>query len=92
MATDTHKDAQTKGPWLARDAAVRARILGGDRPGALLITKPRLRLGAGGGGRGAPLARLNPLGGGDGLVAKSCPTPCEPMDRSPPGSSVHGFL
>ena len=24
------------------------------------------------------------------LVAKSCPTLCDPMDRSPPGSSVHG--
>ena len=26
------------------------------------------------------------------LVAKSCPTLCDPMDRSPPGSSVHGLL
>ena len=25
------------------------------------------------------------------LVAKSCPTLCDPMDRSPPGSSVHGI-
>ena len=24
------------------------------------------------------------------LVAQSCPTPCDPMDCSPPGSSVHG--
>ena len=22
-------------------------------------------------------------------VAQSCPTPCDPMDYSPPGSSVH---
>ena len=26
------------------------------------------------------------------LVAQSCPTPCNPMDCSPPGSSVHGIL
>ena len=25
------------------------------------------------------------------LVAKSCLTPCDPMDCSPPGSSVHGL-
>ena len=25
------------------------------------------------------------------LVAQSCPTLCEPMDCSPPGSSVHGI-
>ena len=25
-------------------------------------------------------------------AAKSCPTLCDPMDCSPPGSSVHGFL
>ena len=31
-------------------------------------------------------------GGGDGLVPKSCPTLCDPMDCSPPGSSVHGIL
>ena len=24
------------------------------------------------------------------LVIQSCPTPCDPMDCSPPGSSVHG--
>ena len=24
------------------------------------------------------------------LVARSCPTPCDPMDCSSPGSSVHG--
>ena len=29
-------------------------------------------------------------GGGGGLVAKSCPTVCDPMDRSLPSSSVHG--
>ena len=26
------------------------------------------------------------------LVAQSCPTLCDPMDRSPPSSSVHGIL
>ena len=26
------------------------------------------------------------------LVAQSCPTLCDPMDHSPPGSSVHGIL
>ena len=26
------------------------------------------------------------------LVTKSCPTPCDPMDCSPPGSSVYGLL
>ena len=26
------------------------------------------------------------------LVAQSCPTPCEPVDCSPPGSSVHRIL
>ena len=26
------------------------------------------------------------------LVAQSCPTLCNPMDYSPPGSSVHGIL
>ena len=25
-------------------------------------------------------------------VAQTCPTPCDPMDCSPPGSSVHGIL
>ena len=25
-------------------------------------------------------------------VAQSCPTPSDPMDRSPPGSSVHGIF
>ena len=29
--------------------------------------------------------------GSSGLVAKSCPTLCNPVDCSPPGSSVHGF-
>ena len=28
--------------------------------------------------------------GGDGLVVQSCLTLCDPMDCSPPGSSVHG--
>ena len=27
-------------------------------------------------------------GGGGGLVAKLCPTLCDPMDCSPPGSSI----
>ena len=31
-------------------------------------------------------------GGGGGLVAKLCLTLCDPMDCSPPGSSVHGIL
>ena len=26
------------------------------------------------------------------LVAQLCPTPCDPMDCSPPGPSVHGIL
>ena len=26
------------------------------------------------------------------LVAQLCPTPCDPMDNSLPGSSVHGIL
>ena len=26
------------------------------------------------------------------LVAQLCPTVCDPMDCSPPGSSVHGIL
>ena len=26
------------------------------------------------------------------LVAQSCPTLCDPLDCSPPGSSVHGIL
>ena len=30
------------------------------------------------------------IGGGGGLVAKSCPTLCDPMDCSLPGSFVHG--
>ena len=25
-------------------------------------------------------------------VAQSCPTLCDPMDRNPPGSSVHGIF
>ena len=29
---------------------------------------------------------------GSGLVAKSCPTLCDPMGCSPPGSSVHGIF
>ena len=30
--------------------------------------------------------------GGGGLVAKSCPTPCNSMDCSLPGSFVHGIF
>ena len=26
------------------------------------------------------------------LIAQSCPTLCDPMDCSPPGSSIHGIL
>ena len=26
------------------------------------------------------------------LITQSCPTLCDPMDYSPPGSSVHGIL
>jgi len=26
------------------------------------------------------------------MSLQSCLTPCDPMDRSPPGSSVHGIL
>ena len=25
-------------------------------------------------------------------IAQACPTPCNPMDCSPPGSSVHGIF
>ena len=32
------------------------------------------------------------LGGGGGLVAKQYLTLCDPMDYSPPGSSVHGIF
>ena len=43
---------------------------------------------------------FNAKAGGEGnlnvsvcvLVAQSCPTLCDPMDYSPPGSSVHGIL
>ena len=30
--------------------------------------------------------------GGGGIVTKSCPTLCDPLDYSQPGSSVHGIL
>ena len=33
-----------------------------------------------------------PLGGETSKVAQSCLTLCDPMDCSPPGSSVHGML
>ena len=32
------------------------------------------------------------FGGGGGLVAKLCPTLCDPMDYSLPGFSVHGIF
>ena len=32
------------------------------------------------------------LNGGGGLVTQSCPTLCDPMNCSPPGSSVHGIF
>ena len=32
------------------------------------------------------------LGEGEGEVTQSCLTPCDPVDCSPPGSSVHGIL
>ena len=28
----------------------------------------------------------------ESVVAQSCPILCDPMDCSPPGSSVHGIL
>ena len=31
-------------------------------------------------------------GGGGGVVAQLCPTLCDLIDYSPPGSSVHGIL
>ena len=33
-----------------------------------------------------------PSRSGAGLVSKSCPTLCNPMDCSPPGSSIHGIF
>ena len=37
---------------------------------------------------------FDPKGGSEAklLVALLCPTLCDPLDRSPPGSSVHGIL
>ena len=32
------------------------------------------------------------LGGSRSVVTQSCPTLCDPMACSPPGSSVHGIL
>ena len=32
------------------------------------------------------------INGGGGLVTQSCPTLCDPVGYSPPGSSVHGIL
>ena len=34
----------------------------------------------------------NWMGESESEVAQSCPTLCDPMDCSPPGSSVHGIL
>ena len=47
---------------------------------------------------GSPVPRKEPstgqvpFGGGGRLVAKSCPTLCNPMDCSLTDSSVHGVL
>ena len=30
--------------------------------------------------------------GGGGVLTQSCPILCDPMDCSPPGSSVHGIF
>ena len=35
---------------------------------------------------------LGPEGEGEGEVAQSCPTLCDPMECSLPGFSVHGIL
>ena len=35
---------------------------------------------------------MNVTNGWSGLVARSCPTLCNLMDYSPPGSSIHGIL
>ena len=35
---------------------------------------------------------LGPIGVLCSAVLQSCPTLCNPMDHSPPGSSVHGIL
>ena len=29
---------------------------------------------------------------GEGEVAQSCPSLCDPMDCSPPGSAIHGIF
>ena len=43
--------------------------------------------------RGEWVYRENPKGGGgSGLVTKSRPAFCNPLDCSPPGSSVHGIF
>ena len=43
-------------------------------------------------GTGAPLGRLSQRALSEVKLAQSCPTLCDPMDCSPPGSSVHGVL
>ena len=35
---------------------------------------------------------LQPIPDAAAKSLQSCPTLCDPMDSSPPGSSVHGFL
>ena len=44
----------------------------------------------------APSAAVLGVGGGAAAVAakllQSCPTLCDPMDCSPPGSSIHGIF
>ena len=42
-------------------------------------------------GRTPRSLRLRPKGGHGGLVAKPCPTLCNPKDHSQSGSSVHGI-
>ena len=43
-------------------------------------------------GKTIPLPRWTFVGNQFSLVAQSCPTLCDPVDCSPPGSSIHGIL
>ena len=40
----------------------------------------------------APFSHLGTASESESAVAQSCPTLCDPVDCSPPGSSVHGIL
>ena len=40
----------------------------------------------------AALLEILPIKSMKVLIAQSCPTLCDPLDCSPPGSSVHGIL